>query len=99
MPIEGESGSLEVYNASETKATIDADWEADTSPSNTGNPRNPSPGAWRAIRCGGAGNIKVTYLDGTVDTITDLVAGEYIYGKFAMIWDTGTTVTKVTAFK
>lgn len=49
----------------------------------------------RAIMVGVSGNVKVTYVDGTVDTLPALVAGVWHPVSVKIIWSTGTTATGI----
>ncbi len=51
----------------------------------------------RAVFCGGAGNLKVTCVDGSVATFTGVTAGQIIPVAAKLIWSTGTTTTNMTA--
>ncbi len=50
------------------------------------------------IRIGGAGDIVLTYADGSTDTIVGLLEGEKLYVSPSTIVDAGTTVTDITLF-
>ncbi len=51
----------------------------------------------RAVRCGGAGNLKVAYDDGTTDTLTDIIAGEVLAISPTKIFgDAATTASKIS---
>lgn len=51
----------------------------------------------RWIFCGGAGNLKVTCVDGSVATFTGVTAGSIIPVAAKLVWSTGTTTTNMTA--
>jgi len=53
----------------------------------------------KSVRCGGAGALKVTYEDGTTDTIADIAARESLaIAPHKIFGDSGTTVTNLTLF-
>lgn len=51
----------------------------------------------RALRCGGAGVLHVTYASGIVDSIPAVLAGELIEGTFVKV-HADSTVTNLTVF-
>lgn len=51
----------------------------------------------RAIRCGGAGILHVTYTSGLEDSIPAVLAGEVIEGAFTKVFS-DSTVTNITVF-
>ena len=62
---------------------------ADITPHDT----NVQTNVCRAIYIGGAGNLKVTMLDGGVVTFTGLTVGSLLPVRPSLIWSTGTTAT------
>lgn len=52
-------------------------------------------GPFRAVWCGVAGNLKVTFADGTVGTFAVASASRF-EGRIKMVWTTGTTATGLT---
>lgn len=52
-----------------------------------------------AIRCGGAGDLKVRMEDGKDVVIPAVLAGETVRVACTMVHSTGTTATNITAFK
>lgn len=53
--------------------------------------------ATKAVWVGGAGNLKVTYLDGATDTLTGVPAGTMLRIRVTKVWATGTTATTISA--
>lgn len=51
----------------------------------------------RAIWVGGAGDLKVTYADGSVDTLQAVPAGTLLQIRVSLVWATGSTATKISA--
>lgn len=58
---------------------------------------NDPNGPFRAIYCGGSGDVKITTLAGTDVTIVDLAAGVLHPIGCKRIWSTGTTATDLLA--
>lgn len=61
-----------------------------------GNDLAPSPPV-RAVRCGTGGNLHVRFLDGSQDTIPNVLDGETVQGVFAAIY-ADSTVQNITLF-
>jgi hypothetical protein len=51
----------------------------------------------RAVYVGGTGDIKVTYQDGSVDTLKSVPAGTLLQIRVSLVWSTGTTATNISA--
>lgn len=51
----------------------------------------------RGVYVGGAGDLKVTFIDGGVVTLYGVVAGTLLPIQVVTIWDTGSTATNVVA--
>lgn len=51
----------------------------------------------RAVYVGGAGDLKVTYQDGSVDTLKSVPAGAILPIRVSLVWSTGTTATNMSA--
>lgn len=51
----------------------------------------------RAIHIGGAGDVKVTTVDGDTVTLKGFSAGQTKVGRYARVWATGTTATSLVA--
>lgn len=51
----------------------------------------------RALYVGGAGDVKITYSDGSVDVIQSVPAGAILPVRVSLVWSTGTTATKISA--
>jgi hypothetical protein len=51
----------------------------------------------RAIYVGGAGDLKVTYSDGSVDTLHAVPAGTLLQIRVSLVWSAGTTATLMSA--
>lgn len=51
----------------------------------------------RALWIGGAGNLKVTLLDGSAVTLNGCAAGQVVPVRAARVWATGTTATNIVA--
>jgi hypothetical protein len=49
----------------------------------------------RGLFVGVAGNVKITYADGTTDTLTNLVAGVWHPMYVKRVYSTGTTATDI----
>lgn len=54
--------------------------------------------AFRAIRVGGAGDVKLVTLGGTTTTIPSCLAGELLAVQGTKIFKTGTTATSLVAY-
>jgi hypothetical protein len=50
----------------------------------------------RAVWVGGAGNLAVTYLDGTTDVITGVPAGTLLPIRVTQVLSTGTSATTIS---
>ena len=51
----------------------------------------------RAVWVGGSGNLAVTYLDGTTDTLQGVPAGTMLNIRVTQVRATGTTATAISA--
>lgn len=49
----------------------------------------------RSVYVGTTGNVKVTFFDGTVQTLPNLAAGVHHPMKVKRIWSTGTTASNI----
>ena len=64
-------------------------------PSVTASDTVPDPaGPFRSLWVGGAGNVKVTALDGSTNTLTNVPVG-ILPISVLMVWSTGTTATGI----